>query len=64
MFKIDIKTGNAAFCDPYTGEEDQYSKREEVIRILKEVIEKMENDYIEGSCIDLCGNKVGSWELR
>ena len=22
MFKCEIETGNAAFCDPYTGEED------------------------------------------
>lgn len=24
MLKIEIETGNAAFCDPYTGEENRH----------------------------------------
>ncbi|MCR5453175.1 MAG: hypothetical protein K6F00_11165 [Lachnospiraceae bacterium] len=63
MFRMEIKTGNVAFCDPYTGNEDSFCERVEVARILKKVIECLENDYIEGSCIDINGNKVGTWKL-
>ena len=63
MLKIEFKTGNAAFCDDYTGEPDDYSLRCESVRILKEVVSKIENGYTEGSCADIYGNKVGSWKL-
>ena len=63
MFKLEIKTGNAAFCDPMTGEEDNYAEAYEVARILNEVTEKIKNGQREGSCIDINGNKVGSWRL-
>lgn len=55
MFKIEIKTGNAAFED---------SPEYEVKRILKEVIVKMENGYDSGVCMDINGNKVGEWSLN
>ena len=48
MLKIEFKTGNAAFCDDYTGEPDDYSLRYESVRILKEVVSKIENGYTEG----------------
>ena len=64
MLEIKFKTGNAAFCDPYTGEEDKYYEGLETQRILNEIIKKIEVGYREGSCIDLNGNKVGPWELR
>lgn len=63
MLKIEFKTGNAAFNDPYTGEPDDIYLRHESVRILEEVVTKIGNGYTEGSCIDLNGNKVGSWEL-
>lgn len=64
MFKIEIKTGGAAFHDPYTGDEDRYCETEEVIRILKTVIDRLENDVTEGSCMDINGNKVGTYKLN
>lgn len=64
MLKIEFKTGNAAFNDPYTGEPDDINLRYESVRILKEVVAKIESGYTEGSCIDLNGNKVGTWKLN
>ena len=65
MFELKFSTGNAAFHsydenDPA----DKYYEVDEVIRILRSVIEKLQNGYDEGSCIDYNGNKVGEWELR
>lgn len=64
MLKIEFKTGNAAFNDPCTGEPNAIYERNECIRILKEITKRLENGYSEGSCMDLNGNKVGTWELR
>ena len=64
MFEIKFKTGNAAFCDPYTGEEDEVYEVNECRRILKKIIEKLDYGYREGSCIDINGNKVGEWRLK
>jgi len=58
MFKLKFKTGNAAFSEDCGGD-----KKYETIRILKEVIKKLENDYDEGSVMDINGNKIGEWTL-
>lgn len=65
MFKVEFKTGNAAFHDENGIYEDcdYYMEASEVIRILKEVIKKLESGYREGACVDNNGNKVGSWKL-
>ena len=63
MIEIKFTTGNAAFCDAYTGERDAYAEVTEVVRILNGIIDKLENDYRYGSCIDINGNKVGEWRL-
>jgi hypothetical protein len=61
MLKIEIETGCAAFCDPYTGEEDSYSEAYELTRILKGICEAIDNGATHGNCIDINGNKVGQW---
>ena len=55
MFKIEFKTGGAAFDEPY--------KASEIKRILKEITEKVECGYTSGKVIDINGNCVGEWEL-
>lgn len=62
MFEVKINTGNAAFHD-YNEEYDNYAMRTEVIRILQKVIHSIDAGYNEGSCIDINGNKVGSWNF-
>lgn len=56
MFTLKIGTGGSAFYDD-DGNRDPY----EVIRLLRQVATKLENDYISGILIDINGNKVGEW---
>lgn len=61
MFKMEIKTGGAAFCNPHTGEKDDASEVEELIRIFKDVLMDMAHGVSSGVIMDSNGNKVGSW---
>lgn len=61
MFKCEIKTGNAAFCDPDTGNESEFWEAVELKRILEDVCEKLEEGFTSGSIMDINGNKVGEW---
>lgn len=61
MLKIEIETGNAAFCDPYTGEEDRHFEGFELNRILDEIKMKIIEGYTYGTCLDINGNRVGRW---
>lgn len=62
MLKIEIKTDSAAFCDPSTGDENEYWESIELNRILANICLKIENGETSGSCIDINGNKVGKWK--
>lgn len=55
MFKLTIKTANAAFSD---------DPGHEVARILRDVASKTANGYREGVVMDANGNRVGSWNLK
>lgn len=61
MFKLEIKTGGSAFCDPFTGEEDGVAEAAEIRRILERVSCELENGATSGSVMDVNGNKVGNW---
>ena len=61
MFKIEIKTGNAAFTDPYTGEYSGWDENHEVARILREIADKIDDGKREGKAIDYNGNSVGEF---
>ena len=65
MLKIEIKTGGAAFTNEFDDNEgfDDYYGGHEVQRILTEVALKIQNGYTEGNCMDINGNKVGTWKL-
>lgn len=56
MFTLKIKTGGAAFHDD-EGNRDPY----EVIRLLRQVATKLENDYTSGVLMDINGNRAGEW---
>ena len=70
MFTLKIKTEGAAFCDPFEGTKDDYCKQEEVLRILKSVVDEMELDMELGRVTsykilhDINGNKVGELRLK
>lgn len=57
MFKLELKTGNAAFED---------CPQREVARILLEIVSDIMdyNQKESGSCVDINGNVVGKWELN
>lgn len=61
MFKMEIKTGGAAFKDPYTGEDDDYSETLEIRSLMAKVMGELENGKTSGVVIDTNGNKVGQW---
>lgn len=63
MFKLTIKTSGAAFHDEYNDDKayDKYCEAEEISRILKEVIDKLEYGCESGTVLDINGNKVGEW---
>lgn len=54
--EIHIKTDNSAFG------EDYITKSQEIIRILKQIIQDIDQ-YDVGICRDINGNVVGSWCL-
>ena len=53
MFVLKIKTENAAFED----------RELEVARILRDVAQRIEDDYQSGSCRDSNGNLVGDFSF-
>lgn len=63
MFSLSVETGNAAFADPATGEPSEICEEMETERILQDVLRKISNGERNGSCIDINGNKVGSWKF-
>lgn len=62
MFKIEINTGGAAFCNPLTGKEDAVFENLEITRILENIIHKLKYDKDSGTILDINGNVVGRWE--
>ena len=64
MLKIEIKTGNAAFCDPFTGEPSEFDEAIECKRLLEDICRKLEDGVTSGNIIDINGNKVGQWSRQ
>lgn len=65
MLKIQFRTSGAAFKDdnidmPY----DDYYKRQETVRILNDIAERISDGDTYGACMDINGNKVGDWTLE
>jgi hypothetical protein len=55
MFKLEIKTANAAF--------DEYP-HEEVARLLETAAKDLKDNYSHGVLRDFSGNIVGEWSLN
>ena len=62
MFTLQIETEGAAFRDMFSGEYDEHSEAQEISRILKHVIGKLEDGCTYGTMYDVNGNKVGRWQ--
>ena len=64
MFKMEFKTGNAAFCDPFTGEENETYKLAESAKILGNISREIAvYGKTSGSIMDINGNTIGKWSL-
>ena len=63
MFKMEFKTSNDAFRNPYTGEESERHKVSETIKTLTKVAESLMNGKTDGVIMDINGNKIGKWSL-
>lgn len=61
--KIEFSTSNAAFCNPFTGEEDALYKSAECIVILKKITVDIACGQTSGPITDINGNKIGYWEI-
>jgi hypothetical protein len=62
--KIKFSTSGAAFQDEYADEEtNKLYVRTEVTRILKKITAEIECGEMDGSIMDINGNKIGSWEI-
>lgn len=61
MFELKLKTGGSAFCDPYTGEEDEWHEAREIARIMDKVRDDLLAGLDHGVMMDVNGNKVGEW---
>lgn len=61
MFKLNMKTGGSAFCDLYTGEEDEWYEAREIARIIDKVRDDLLAGLDHGIMMDVNGNKVGEW---
>ena len=55
MMNVSFTTGNSAFC----GGNGTY----EVARLLRQIADRVEIGYQDGSVVDLNGNRVGEWSL-
>jgi hypothetical protein len=60
-FKIEFKTSNAAFCNPDTGEFDEFYARAEISTLLRDVEHHISRGRMSGWLIDSNGNTVGDW---
>ena len=54
MFKVKINTANEAFSQ---------SPETEIARILRVIVDKLDSGRDGGTCVDINGNIVGSWEI-
>ena len=62
--KIQFSTSGAAFRDEYADEAtNEFYTRDEVVRILKGIVTKMEYGHDHGSIMDINGNKIGEWSI-
>jgi hypothetical protein len=63
VFKLEIRTANAAFYDRSSEHDDARALGEEVARILREVAKKIENGSTGAPVHDVNGNNVGRFDL-
>lgn len=61
--QIRFSTVNSSFCNPQTGEEDEFWKQYETSRVLENIITKIKDGQQQGLVFDTNGNEIGEWKL-
>lgn len=61
VFKLDIQCDNDAF--KYHGQDDEDTRNNEVIRLLEDVIKRVDSGFESGTIQDTNGNTVGRWQF-
>ena len=61
--KITFETSSNAFCNPFTGEEDDYYKANECMRIMQYILDKIKRGCEHGPIMDINGHRIGEWQL-
>ena len=64
MFTLKISTGGSAYRDVFYGDEFPDPSNAELIRNLRQVIEKLQDGVTEGVIMDINGNKTGEFRLE
>ena len=65
MFKMEFTTSNAAFRDPFTGEENETYKLAESAKILGNISREMAvYGQTSGTIKDVNGHTIGKWKLE
>ena len=60
--KVKFNTNNAAFKDSYGIKAlDELAKEREVVRILENIIDKINGGHRSDVIMDINGNKIGEW---
>lgn len=63
MFKLEIRTGGAAFRSPF--DDSKLDPDAVQLRAILDVVKsQLEHGFTEASVMDCNGNKVGSWSLE
>ena len=62
--KIEFSTDGAAFQSEYEDEiANEINTKREITRILEEIAIEVECGAIQGSIMDINGNKIGTWKM-
>ena len=61
--KIEFKTDNAAFKEPYTGNDNEHAFWSEYTFVISRINDQVAAGMKSGTIIDSNGNKIGRWSL-
>ena len=62
--KMEFSTDGAALQSEYEDERaNEISTKREITRILEKIAIEVECGAIQGSIMDINGNKIGTWEM-
>lgn len=61
--QIRFSTANASFCNPQTGEQDDFWEAYESAKVLENIATQIKDGKRQGLVFDTNGNEIGEWKL-